>query len=54
MAHLLLSAELIISRSGYSTLMDFMALGIKNVELHPTPGQAEQVYLLERWKLLND
>ena len=54
MAKLLSSAELVISRSGYSTLMDFMALGIQNVELYPTPGQAEQVYLKERWKLLND
>jgi hypothetical protein len=33
--------------------MDFKALGIKNVELHPTPGQAEQTYLLKRWLNLN-
>jgi UDP:flavonoid glycosyltransferase YjiC (YdhE family) len=48
MADLLCSAELLITRSGYSTLMDLNALGIKNVELHATPGQAEQAYLLER------
>lgn len=48
MAELLCSADLIISRSGYSTLMDFKALGLTNVELHATPGQREQEYLLER------
>ena len=53
LSELLCSAELVISRSGYSTLMDFMTLGIKNVELHPTPGQAEQTYLLKRWLNLN-
>lgn len=53
MAELLCSAGLIISRSGYSTLMDFKALGLKNVELHATPGQGEQAYLLERWLTLN-
>ncbi len=52
MADLLCSAELLITRSGYSTLMDFKALGLKNVELHATPGQAEQEYLLERWLTL--
>lgn len=49
MAELLCSAKLLITRSGYSTLMDLNALGISNVELHATPGQAEQLYLLERW-----
>lgn len=49
MAKLLCSAKRIISRSGYSTLMDFKALGIEDVELHPTPGQAEQIYLKKRW-----
>lgn len=53
MGELLCSADLIISRSGYSSLMDFLALGIKNIELHPTPGQAEQKYLKERWEKLN-
>jgi hypothetical protein len=53
MAELLCSAGLIISRSGYSTLMDFEALGLTNVELHPTPGQGEQAYLLERWLTLS-
>jgi UDP:flavonoid glycosyltransferase YjiC (YdhE family) len=53
MADLLCSADLVISRSGYSTLMDFKALGIKNVELHATLGQGEQAYLLERWLTLS-
>ncbi len=38
------SAELIVSRSGYTTLMDLSALGRSAVVI-PTPGQAEQVYL---------
>jgi len=51
MASLLCSCELLITRSGYSTLMDIKALGIENVELHPTPGQAEQEYLARNVKL---
>jgi hypothetical protein len=50
MANLLRSCELLITRSGYSTLMDIKALGIENVELHPTPGQAEQEYLARNVK----
>jgi UDP:flavonoid glycosyltransferase YjiC (YdhE family) len=37
-------ASLIISRNGYSTLMDLKALN-KPAELIPTPGQLEQLYL---------
>jgi uncharacterized protein (TIGR00661 family) len=37
-------AEFIISRSGYSTIMDLITLGKKTV-LIPTPGQTEQEYL---------
>src|SRR5690606_28033949 len=37
-------AELVISRSGYSTLMDLAAMG-KKALLIPTPGQTEQEYL---------
>ena len=37
-------AEYIISRSGYSTIMDIMQLGKKAI-LIPTPGQTEQEYL---------
>lgn len=37
-------AEYVISRSGYSTIMDLMKLGKKSI-LIPTPGQTEQEYL---------
>ncbi len=37
-------AEVIVSRSGYSTIMDVLPLGKKCI-LIPTPGQAEQEYL---------
>lgn len=41
------TAHLIIARSGYSTIMDLEALGVLHkAELHPTPGQSEQEYLL--------
>jgi UDP:flavonoid glycosyltransferase YjiC (YdhE family) len=40
------SAELIISRNGYSTLMDLQFLNKKAI-LIPTPGQLEQEYLGE-------
>ncbi|HNS29344.1 MAG TPA: glycosyltransferase [Tenuifilaceae bacterium] len=44
MARVILSAKYIICRSGYSTLMDLMALERKAL-LVPTPGQTEQEYL---------
>ena len=37
-------SEIIISRSGYTTIMDLVKLG-KNAILVPTPGQTEQEYL---------
>jgi UDP-N-acetylglucosamine transferase subunit ALG13 len=37
-------AEYVISRSGYSTVMDLVRLGKKSI-LVPTPGQTEQEYL---------
>jgi len=40
------SAELIICRSGYSTIMDLEALDVRAL-LVPTPGQTEQEYLAE-------
>ncbi len=39
-----LQSEMIISRSGYSTIMDLVKLG-KNAILVPTPGQGEQEFL---------
>lgn len=41
-------SSLIIARSGYSTIMDLVALR-KNAVVVPTPGQTEQEYLAERW-----
>lgn len=41
---LLQNAEMVICRSGYSTLMDLIALRKKAI-LIPTPGQTEQEYL---------
>ncbi|MFN3840729.1 MAG: glycosyltransferase [Cyclobacteriaceae bacterium] len=40
-------ASVVVARSGYSTLMDMLALGKKAI-LVPTPGQTEQEYLGER------
>lgn len=42
-------AKRIISRSGYSTLMDCEYLKTEGLFI-PTKGQAEQEYLAERWK----
>ena len=40
----LIGASMVISRCGYSTVMDLMAVGKKSI-LIPTPGQTEQEYL---------
>ncbi len=45
---LFLTSHEIICRSGYSTLMDLRALGLKAL-LVPTPGQTEQEYLAQYW-----
>jgi len=42
------SARYILSRSGYSTLMDCVILNSHGIFI-PTKGQAEQEYLAERW-----
>lgn len=44
LANALARAELVVCRSGYSTLMDLATLG-KKALLIPTPGQSEQEYL---------
>jgi hypothetical protein len=41
------SAEMIIVRSGYTTVMELAALGVRNVVMVPTPGQSEQEYLAD-------
>jgi len=43
------SSDLIISRSGYSTILDLAALGKKAIFI-PTPGQTEQEYLAYQLK----
>ena len=42
------NTDLVITRAGYSTIMDLAALGIKAV-LIPTPGQTEQEYIARRF-----
>jgi len=42
----IINSKIVISRSGYSTIMDLVALGKKAVFV-PTPGQTEQEYLAE-------
>jgi uncharacterized protein (TIGR00661 family) len=41
-------AGIIVSRSGYSTIMDLSALSKKQIIFIPTPGQTEQEYLAEQ------
>ncbi len=43
----ILQSNIIIARSGYSTIMDLAVLGKKAVFI-PTPGQTEQEYLAEK------
>ena len=49
---LMQKAELVICRSGYSSVMDLLALGKKAV-LIPTPGQTEQMYLAAHLEEMN-
>ncbi len=42
--HYLCSSKFVISRAGYSSIMDYEKLGVKAI-LVPTPGQPEQIYL---------
>ena len=50
LAAYLQSAEHIICRSGYSTIMDLIELNcIHKAEFIPTPGQTEQEYLCDYW-----
>jgi uncharacterized protein (TIGR00661 family) len=44
----ILRSSLVVARSGYSTIMDLLALR-KNAIVVPTPGQTEQEYLADRW-----
>ena len=52
LASILLGVKHIITRSGYSTIMDLHALEIiEKAELIPTPGQPEQEYLKEHFMM---
>ncbi len=46
------TSKIVISRSGYTTIMDLAALE-KKVFFIPTPGQYEQEYLAKRLKKLD-
>ena len=50
LAALLPSAQLVLARSGYSSLMDMRALEIERALLIPTLGQTEQIYLAQQAK----
>jgi uncharacterized protein (TIGR00661 family) len=41
-------SKIVLARSGYSTVMDLVAMGCQKVLLIPTPGQSEQEYLATR------
>jgi UDP:flavonoid glycosyltransferase YjiC (YdhE family) len=47
LSNILAQTNLVISRSGYTTLMDLAYTGHKAI-LCPTPGQYEQIYLADR------
>ncbi len=47
LGELIQKAAIVVTRSGYSTVMDLVRLEKKNVILIPTPGQTEQEYLAE-------
>ncbi len=49
---LLNRSKLVISRSGYSTIMDLATIGTKALMI-PTPGQIEQEYLAQHLKKTN-
>lgn len=48
----IIESELILSRSGYTTIMDLAKLK-KKAYFIPTPGQYEQIYLAEKFKKEN-
>lgn len=47
--NLIVHADTVLCRSGYSTLMDLYLLNKKKLILVATPGQTEQEYLARRW-----
>jgi hypothetical protein len=53
LAQVLLQSEYIISRSGYTTVMELLSLQKKSI-LIPTPGQTEQEYLAKKLQIRPD
>ncbi len=51
-ALLVKSADYIVCRSGYTTIMDLMVIG-RRALLVPTPGQTEQEYLAQRMQMFD-
>lgn len=47
LARLIVSADLVVARSGYTTVMELAGLGARAAILVPTPGQSEQEYLAD-------
>ena len=52
LAHYIKNTPIVVSRAGYSTIMDLWFLR-KNAILIPTPGQTEQEYLAQKSQLMN-
>lgn len=50
LAQCIRNAEVVVCRSGYSTLMDLYIFNKEKLILIPTPGQSEQVYLAKYWQ----
>jgi uncharacterized protein (TIGR00661 family) len=48
----MVNADMVISRSGYSTIMDLAVLNKKAIFI-PTPGQTEQLYLAQHFQQNN-
>lgn len=51
LSEVMAASKMVLSRSGYSTIMDLARLGKKAIFV-PTPGQTEQEYLAHRFKEL--
>lgn len=48
LASLIQKSNLLFTRSGYSSMMDYLTLGVTSMILIPTKGQTEQEYLAHR------
>jgi len=50
---LIQQSTLLICRSGYSSIMDYLTLDLKRILFIPTAGQSEQEYLAERMRVFH-